>query len=131
MNQLQSFSFSRMATAFLLGSMLAACSSMGPEAGAAPAKMQDGVLVGKSGMTLYVFDKDADGKSMCNDKCAENWPPLYAEGTVSGDFGVISRNDGKKQVTYKGRPLYYWIKDQKPGDKTGDGVNNNLWHVAK
>ena len=81
-------------------------------------------------MTLYVFDKDADGKSMCNGKCAENWPPLVADGAASGDFSVITRDDGKKQYAYKGKPLYYWSKDQKPGDKTGDGVNN-VWHVAK
>ena len=96
----------------------------------APAKMDGGMLVGEKGMTLYVFDKDADGKSMCNGKCAENWPPLAAEGAASGDFSVITRDDGKKQYAYKGKPLYYWSKDQKPGDKTGDGFNN-VWHVAK
>nr|WP_233575911.1 hypothetical protein [Noviherbaspirillum saxi] len=97
----------------------------------APAKMQDGVLVGSNGMTLYTYDKDAEGKSMCNGQCAENWPPFTAaSGTPSGDFSVITRDDGKKQYAYKGKPLYYWIKDQKPGDKTGDGVNN-IWHVAK
>jgi len=97
----------------------------------APAKMQDGALVGSNGMTLYTFDKDADGKSMCNGKCAENWPPLSADGgAASGDFSVITRDDGKKQYAYKGKPLYYWTKDQKPGDKTGDGFNN-AWHVAK
>jgi predicted lipoprotein with Yx(FWY)xxD motif len=97
----------------------------------APAKMHDGVLVGSNGMTLYTFDKDAGGKSMCNDKCAANWPPLSADGgSASGDFSVITRDDGKKQYAYKGKPLYYWAKDQKPGDKTGDGVNN-VWHAAK
>jgi len=94
--------------------------------------MKDGVLVGSNGMTLYTFDKDADGKSMCNGKCAENWPPLDADGgaTASGDLSVITRDDGKKQYAYKGKPLYYFVKDQKPGDKTGDGVNN-VWHLAK
>lgn len=97
----------------------------------APARMENGVLVGSNGMTLYTFDKDADGKSMCNGKCAENWPPLTADGAKpSGDFSLITRDDGKKQVAYKGKPLYYWVKDQKPGDRTGDGVNN-VWHVAK
>jgi predicted lipoprotein with Yx(FWY)xxD motif len=97
-----------------------------------PAAMKDGVLVGSNGMTLYTFDKDADGKSMCNGKCAENWPPLGADGgvTASGDFSVVTRDDGKKQYAYKGKPLYYFVKDQKPGDKTGEGVNN-VWHVAK
>lgn len=101
------------------------------QSGKTPARMENGVLVGGNGMTLYTYDKDAEGKSMCNGKCAENWPPLYTEDTTpAGDFSVITRDDGKKQVAYKGKPLYYWVKDQKPGDKTGDGVNN-VWHVAK
>lgn len=99
-----------------------------------PAKMQSNMLVGPNGMTLYVFDKDeaGSGKSVCNGKCAENWPPLAAaDGDKgSGDFSVIARDDGKKQWTYKGKPLYFWIKDQKPGDATGEGFNN-VWHVAK
>lgn len=120
----------RFAGTVLFGSLLAACSSMYAGAAAAPAKMEGGVLVGDKGMTLYVFDKDAGGKSMCNGKCAENWPPLAAADGASGDFSVITRDDGKKQYAYKGKPLYYWSKDQKPGDKTGDGFNN-LWHVVK
>lgn len=104
-------------------------------AGAAePAQMSGGMLVGANGMTLYTFDKDAagSGKSMCNGPCATNWPPLYAmDGdTASGDYSVVVRDDGKKQWALKGKPLYYWAKDQKPGDTTGDGFNN-VWHVAK
>ena len=100
---------------------------------ASPAVVGDGVLTGSNGMTLYTFDKDADGKSMCNGPCANNWPPLYAMDSdkASGDFGIITRDDGKKQWALKGKPLYYWSKDQKPGDKTGDGFLNGAWHVAK
>ena len=100
---------------------------------ASPAVVGDGVLTGSNGMTLYTFDKDADGKSMCNGPCATNWPPLYATDSdkASGDFGIITRDDGKKQWALKGKPLYYWSKDQKPGDKTGDGFLNGAWHVAK
>ena len=99
-----------------------------------PAKVADGTLVGPNGMTLYVFDKDAagSGKSVCNGPCATNWPPLMADASAksSGDFSVITRDDGARQWAYKGKPLYYWAKDKKPGDKTGDGVNN-VWHVAR
>ena len=100
---------------------------------ASPAVVGDGVLTGSNGRTLYTFDKDADGKSMCNGPCATNWPPLYATDSdkASGDFGIITRDDGKKQWALKGKPLYYWSKDQKPGDKTGDGFLNGAWHVAK
>ena len=83
-------------------------------------------------MTLYTFDKDTAGRSVCVDKCAVNWPPfMAAAGSAdSGDWSVITRPDGSKQWAHKGKPLYYWIKDQKPGDKTGDGFNN-AWKVAK
>ncbi len=90
------------------------------------------VLTDSRGMTLYVFDRDADGKSACNGQCAANWPPLAAAGDArpAGDYTVVTRDDGSKQWAYKGKPLYAWGKDAKPGDATGDGVNN-VWHVAR
>ena len=109
---------------------LAACASLS----AAPAKVSDGVLVGPNGMTLYTFDKDTagSGKSTCNGPCAINWPPLMVSqgDSASGDFSIVTRDDGSKQWAAKGKPVYYWIKDSKPGDKTGDGVNK-VWQVAK
>jgi len=113
-------------TAILLGG----CASMSN----APAKVADGVLTGPNGMTLYTFDKDVAGssKSVCNGPCATNWPPLMATETdqPSGDFTVITRDDGRKQWAFKGKPLHFWSKDSKPGDKTGDGFNK-LWQVAR
>ena len=99
---------------------------------AAAPTMSKGMLTGSNGMTLYTFDKDAAGKSACNGPCATNWPPLLAmDGdAASGDYSIITRDDGKKQWALKGKPLYYWVKDQKPGDTTGDGFNS-VWHVAK
>jgi predicted lipoprotein with Yx(FWY)xxD motif len=83
-------------------------------------------------MTLYVFDRDVGGKSACNGPCATNWPPLlvFGDGSATGDWTIIVREDGGKQWAFKGKPLYTWSKDTKAGDKTGDGVNN-IWHVAK
>ncbi len=111
-------------------SALAACAT----AGSAPIKASDGVLVGPNGMTLYTFDKDVadSGKSACNGPCANNWPPLAAtaDDTRSGDYSVITRDDGSRQWAVKGKPLYYWAKDSKPGDKTGDGFNK-VWQTAK
>jgi predicted lipoprotein with Yx(FWY)xxD motif len=115
----------------ILAVLLAACASM---AGAqAPTKTNDGVLTTQAGMTLYTFDRDTAGKSVCNGPCATNWPPLAAQADAkpSGDYTIITRDDGAKQWAYKGKPLYTWTKDQKPGDKTGDGFLNNQWHVAK
>jgi len=83
-------------------------------------------------MTLYTFDKDADGKSACNGPCATNWPVLKAEaGDAAGDgYTIITRDDGSRQWAYKGKPLYTFAKDQKPGDITGDGFLNGAWHLA-
>ena len=101
-------------------------------AAGAPVKAMDGALVGANGMTRYTFDKDAGGKSMCNGPCAANWPPLMAAAgdAAAGDYGIVTRDDGSKQWAQKGKPLYYWVKDAKPGDKTGDGFNG-VWKVAK
>jgi len=97
-------------------------------------KAADGVLTDKDGMTLYTFDKDpaGAGKSVCNGGCATNWPPLMASGgaAATGNWSIVTRDDGTKQWAYEGKPLYRWVKDQKPGDKTGDGFRG-IWHVAR
>jgi predicted lipoprotein with Yx(FWY)xxD motif len=122
---------STLASFALAGLLLSGCAMMAP---AAPTSVADGVLTGANGMTLYTFDRDAagSGKSVCNGPCAVNWPPLMAadNASASGDYGIVVRDDGKKQYAYKGKPLYYWAKDAKPGDKTGDGVNS-VWRTAK
>lgn len=100
----------------------------------APAKTTDGVLTNSAGMTLYTFDKDpaGAGKSTCNGPCATNWPPLLAQdgASASDNYSIVTRDDGRKQWAYMGKPLYLWSKDQKPGDKTGDGFKG-VWHVVK
>jgi predicted lipoprotein with Yx(FWY)xxD motif len=92
-------------------------------------------LVDGKGMTLYLFTKDTPGTSTCYDKCATAWPPLLTNGTpVAGTgvdaskFGTTTRTDGTTQVTYNGWPLYYFAKDQQPGDTTGDGVGS-VWYL--
>ncbi|MBU3562559.1 MULTISPECIES: hypothetical protein [unclassified Polynucleobacter] len=96
-------------------------------------KVNNGILTSSYGKTIYTFDKDqaGSGKSECVSTCANNWPPVYVEPGImlSGDFSSIARNDGQKQLTYKGKPLYFFVKDKNPGDKTGDNVNN-VWHVV-
>jgi predicted lipoprotein with Yx(FWY)xxD motif len=118
----------------LAGILVAATGALAQTA--APAKVADTSkgksLVDAKGMTLYIFDKDSTGKSACNGQCAQNWPPLMApaNAAASGDWSVITRDDGTKQWAYKGKPLYTWVKDTKPGDATGEGVANNTWHIA-
>ena len=103
----------------------------------APAKTADTAkgktLVDAKGMTLYTFDRDAGGKSACNGPCATNWPPLKADAGAKamGEWSVVARDDGSPQWAYRGKPLYTWSKDAKPGDVTGDGFLNGAWHVAQ
>ncbi len=102
-----------------------------------PARVADNakgrLLTDAKGMTLYTFDRDTTpGKSACNGQCAANWPPLMASAGDSGagDWAIITRDDGGRQWAYKGKPLYTWVRDTKPGDTTGDGVNN-VWQIAR
>jgi predicted lipoprotein with Yx(FWY)xxD motif len=90
-------------------------------------------FVDTKGMTLYTFDKDAGGKSMCNGPCAENWPPLMAadDAKPTADMTIVVRDDGKKMWAYKGKPLYTFKKDTSPGETNGDGFLNGAWHMVK
>ena len=89
------------------------------------------VLADAKGMTLYTYDPDAQGKSNCNGNCARNWPPLAAPANAAPmeEWTVVTRNDQSKQWAYRGKPLYTYVNDSKPGDTTGDGVGN-VWHIA-
>lgn len=88
------------------------------------------MFTGTKGMTLYYFDGDKAGKSVCNGPCAQNWPPLLAGSGARpvGGFTIITRDDGTKQWAYKGRPLYYSKQDEQPGEMMGEGVTG--WHSA-
>jgi predicted lipoprotein with Yx(FWY)xxD motif len=99
---------------------------------------KDGVgkfFTDSKGMTLYTFKKDSPGKSACAGPCVEKWPLYFREkvavpeGGTAGDFGAITREDGKRQTTYKGWPLYYFAGDKAPGDVLGQGLGN-VWFVA-
>jgi predicted lipoprotein with Yx(FWY)xxD motif len=95
-------------------------------------------LVGPNGMTLYFFTADKPNSSVCTGQCLTFWPALTvsaagvaitgpADATMA--FGTITRSDGAIQVTYNQRPLYYFAKDTKAGDTTGQGVQKT-WFVA-
>ena len=89
------------------------------------------LLADAKGMTLYTFDNDRKGASRCYGSCAENWPPLIAPESAKpgGDFTIVARRDGKSQWAYRGKPLYGWVRDKKPGDVTGDDFRG-IWHVV-
>jgi predicted lipoprotein with Yx(FWY)xxD motif len=89
------------------------------------------ILVDGDGRTLYAFTKDKGDQSACSGGCATNWPALT--GTAAAGTGVQAsllstsmQANGDSQVTYGGRPLYYFAGDAKPGDTNGQGVGN-LW----
>jgi predicted lipoprotein with Yx(FWY)xxD motif len=124
---LKLLSLSTVATVVLAAAAFAADSS------ATPPAAKNGMFVNAKGMTLYTFDKDTPGKSACNGQCATNWPPMLVAdgGKAAGDWTIVVRDDGLKQWAYKGKPVYGWVKDTKPGDTTGDGFLNGAWHIAK
>ena len=99
----------------------------------ASVKVTGGILTDAKGMTLYTWDKDKEAnKSACEGNCIMNWPALMASGNDkdTGDWKVITRPDGSKQIAYKGKPLYYYKDDKAPGDKVGDG-KGMVWHIAR
>jgi predicted lipoprotein with Yx(FWY)xxD motif len=96
------------------------------------------ILVDSRGITLYDFVKDKRGTSSCYGACAALWPPLIAKGKPHAGRGVRAsllgttrRKDGKLEVTYNHHPLYYYVSDRKPGQTTGQGLNQfgGLWWV--
>ncbi len=95
-------------------------------------------LVGEGGRSTYFFAADASpGVSVCEGDCLVAWPPVTvppgnavaAGDGVTGVLGLITGTDGSTQVTYDGRPLYYWQGDTEAGQTTGHGVND-IWWVA-
>lgn len=95
------------------------------------------VIVGKNQMTVYYFTKDEkdSGRRNCSNECLINWPPVYTDssnptldGKITGKVGTVTVEDGKKQVTINGMPVYYYVKDLKPGDVKGQDVAGS-WYV--
>ncbi len=94
------------------------------------------LLVDSKGMTLYYFAKDTTGKSNATGAILATWP-IFNATTINvpaslnaGDVATITRDDGLKQTTYKGWPLYYYAKDKAPGDVLGENVGG-VWFVVK
>lgn len=127
-------SHSKLFAAVAALTMLTSAAAFADMAPAKTAETSKGkALVDAKGMTLYTFDKDAGGKSMCNGPCADNWPALAAAdgAKASGDWTILARDDGKMMWAYKGKPLYTFKKDTAAGDINGDGFLNGAWHIAK
>lgn len=92
-------------------------------------------LTDSNGRTLYIFTKDAAGKSTCVDQCVMRWPVFYTEkimvssGMDAKEFGVITHPSGQMQNTFRGWPLYYFMSDMTPGEMKGQGING-AWFIV-
>jgi predicted lipoprotein with Yx(FWY)xxD motif len=116
--------------------LVAIAAEAGPNLAVADHPELGAVLVDGSGNTLYAFTPDADGASTCYDTCAQNWPPLVADGDVTvGEglslelAGTVARDDGSQQVTYGGWPLYTFVGDTEAGQANGQG-RNDVWYAV-
>ena len=99
----------------------------------ATSKLGD-ILVDAQGRTLYAFTKDKGDQSVCSGQCADNWPALTGTATAgtgvqAGLLSSAMQANGSTQVTYGGKPLYYFAGDAKPGDTNGQGVGK-VWFVV-
>jgi predicted lipoprotein with Yx(FWY)xxD motif len=93
------------------------------------------MLFDSNKQAIYVFEKDSRNKTVCYGECAAAWPPVFTEGAPKAGTGVeasllgtIARRDGRKQVTYAGKPLYFYAHED-PGVVLCHNVNLNggLW----
>ncbi|MET7479829.1 hypothetical protein ABZT17_36470 [Streptomyces sp. NPDC005648] len=93
------------------------------------------VVTDAQGFTLYRYGKDQVNMSMCTGTCAETWMPVMADGTPQGmgvqaEVGVLTRDDGMKQITLAGWPLYRYMGDTKAGEMNGQGKEGAWFAVT-
>src|SRR5262245_14329142 len=100
------------------------------------------VLVDSKGFALYSPTQDTSAMIRCTGSCTAIWVPLTVKGSPTGvsslaaKLGTVMRPDGKKQVTFDGKPLYTFAEDSSPKTVTGNGVSDQFggrhfnWKVA-
>src|SRR5438876_10675843 len=92
------------------------------------------ILFDGRGFALYAFTSDPRGRSTCYGACAAAWPPYVVRAKPAGKLlGTTRRTDGKLQLTYAGRPIYYYVGDRKPGQILCQNVREygGLWLVVR
>src|SRR5215211_2510615 len=96
------------------------------------------ILVDSKAQAIYIFERDRPGRTVCYADCAEAWPPVLTEGEPRAGKGVeaallgtLERRDGDRQVTYAGKPLYFYAHER-PGEVRCHNVslNGGLWWVV-
>jgi predicted lipoprotein with Yx(FWY)xxD motif len=118
------------ATAAPAGPTTTAAKAGGTTVAVASSTLGD-ILVDGDGRTLYAFTKDKGDQSACSGDCATSWPALTGPATAGTGvqaslLSTSMQANGKSQVTYGGKPLYYFAGDAKPGDTNGQDVGN-VW----
>ena len=93
------------------------------------------VLVNRNGLTLYSLSVEQRGRFICTGSCLSLWTPLVVpKGTTPTGalhLGTVRRPDGRAQVSYRGRPVYTFTQDRKPGDVKGNGFKDvGVWRPA-
>jgi predicted lipoprotein with Yx(FWY)xxD motif len=87
---------------------------------------------------IYIFQNDPRGRSTCYGRCARAWPPVLTratpqarDGVQASLLGTIRRRGGARQVTYAGKPLYFYAHER-PGQILCHNVdlNGGLWWVV-
>ncbi len=130
------------AVAFAATAMATSGSASAPKTSSiAAAKSRFGtILFDGRGFVLYAFTRDTHGQSACSGACAKAWPPYIVTGKLIGRAGIaagrlatVRRSDGSRQVTYAGRPLYYYVGDRKPRQILCQNVSEfgGLWLVVR
>jgi predicted lipoprotein with Yx(FWY)xxD motif len=100
------------------------------------AKLGKTVLTNLKGITLYSLSAETNGRFICKGSCLKDWHPLIVAAGVKPTgpvkLGTIKRPDnGQRQVTFNGRPLYTFDEDEKAGDAKGEGFKDvGTWHAA-
>jgi predicted lipoprotein with Yx(FWY)xxD motif len=121
------------------GAAQATASARGGKAVKAIGSSYGKVIADRRGEAFYLFGKDGRGKSRCYGACARAWPPVITKGRPRAGKGVkarllgtTKRKNGKRQVTYAGHPLYYYVDDS-PGNILCQNVSEfgGLWLVVK
>jgi predicted lipoprotein with Yx(FWY)xxD motif len=133
-------------TAFLAGLLLAltaapALAQMAPVSWGSGGALGN-ILVDQNGLTLYTLSSDSAGVSTCTGGCLGPWPAATVDGDTAamigggmGDMpalGTMTRDDGSRQLTWNGMPLYRFARDAAPGDVNGNGINafGGVWNVV-
>ena len=124
-----------LAAAALFSSLAAAATTKRVVKEAHSSSLGSTVLTANNGLTLYSLSAEKNGRFICTGSCLKDWHPLVVAAGVKPAgpvaLGTIKRPDGRRQVTFEGRPLYTFDSDSRKGEASGEGIKDvGTWHAA-